>query len=247
MPRGSSISSAAFGAPCKRRRRTPTRPTEALRDTFVIVSAELARTYFELKGAQYRLSVAQHNAENQRQTFELTQALLAGGRGTDLDIARARAQLESTLASIPPLESDINSGAHRLAVLLGESPEPFVQALAARMPSCRRCRKSSTSATPRACCAGAPTCASRSTRCKPKRRASALRSADLFPRVSSAGIRGIRLRPRRRISAIAAHADDELRAVPELAGVRSRPRPREHPRREREHGRRIVALRANGA
>ena len=96
--------------------------TEALRDTFVIVSAELARTYFELKGARYRLSVAQRNAENQQQTFELTQALLAGGRGTDLDIARARAQLETTLASIPPLERDINSGSHRLAVLLGESP-----------------------------------------------------------------------------------------------------------------------------
>ena len=75
--------------------------TEALRDTFVIVSAELARTYFELKGASFRLSVAQQNAENQRQTFELTQALLAGGRGTDLDIARARAQLESTLATHP--------------------------------------------------------------------------------------------------------------------------------------------------
>jgi multidrug efflux system outer membrane protein len=105
--------------------------TEALRDTYVIVSAELARTYFELNGARYRLSVAERNADNQRQTFELTRALLEGGRGTDLDIARARAQLESTLASIPPLETDITSGAHRLAVLLGETPERFVQALAA--------------------------------------------------------------------------------------------------------------------
>jgi multidrug efflux system outer membrane protein len=105
--------------------------SEALRDTYVLVSAELARTYFELKGARYRLAVAERNAENQRQTFELTQSLLEGGRGTDLDIARARAQLESTLASIPPLESAINSAAHRLAVLLGETPETFVQALAA--------------------------------------------------------------------------------------------------------------------
>jgi multidrug efflux system outer membrane protein len=105
--------------------------TEALRDTYVIVSAELARTYFELKGARYRLLVARQNADNQRQTFELTQALLEGGRGTDLDIARARAQLESTLASIPPLESEINGTSHRLAVLLGLTPETFVQALPA--------------------------------------------------------------------------------------------------------------------
>jgi len=105
--------------------------TEALRDTYVLVAAELARTYFELKGTRYRLSVAQRNADNQRQTFELTQALLEGGRGTDLDIARARAQLESTLASIPPLERAINSSSHRLAVLVGELPETFARALPA--------------------------------------------------------------------------------------------------------------------
>jgi outer membrane protein, multidrug efflux system len=105
--------------------------TEDLRDTFVVVSAELARTYFEVKGARYRLSVAERNAENQRQTFDLTQALLEGGRGTDLDIARARAQLESTLASIPPIERDIDSGLHRLAVLLGESPNAIGPLLAA--------------------------------------------------------------------------------------------------------------------
>ena len=105
--------------------------TEALRDTYVLVAAELARTYFELKGTRYRLSVAQRNADNQRQTFELTQALLEGGRGTDLDIARARAQLESTLASIPPLERAINGNSHRLAVLVGELPETFARALPA--------------------------------------------------------------------------------------------------------------------
>jgi multidrug efflux system outer membrane protein len=104
--------------------------TEQLRDTFVVVSAELARTYFEVKGDRYRLSVAQRNADNQRQTFELTEALLEGGRGTDLDIARARAQLESTLASIPPIERDIDSGLHRLAVLLGESPNAVAPLLA---------------------------------------------------------------------------------------------------------------------
>ena len=178
--------------------------TEVLRDTFVIVSAELARTYFELKGARYRLSVAQRNAENQQQTFELTQALLAGGRGTDLDIARARAQLETTLASIPPLERDINSGSHRLAVLLGESPTRS-RRRSRRMPSCPLCRRSSISATPRGCCAGAPTCASPSTHCKRKRRASALLSP-----ISSHGSRywvpwgTCRRRPR--ISAIATHA-----------------------------------------
>ena len=125
--------------------------TEALRDTFVIVSAELARTYFELKGARYRLSVAQRNAENQQQTFELTQALLAGGRGTDLDIARARAQLETTLASIPPLERTSTAARIVLPCCLASRP-PRSLRRSHRTPSCPLCRRYSTSATLRGCC-----------------------------------------------------------------------------------------------
>ena len=60
----------------------------------------------------------------------------------------------------------------------------------------------------------------------------------------SVGIRGIccgfGVGPRRR-----RHAYDALRAFLELAGVRSGTRPREHPRRKRGYGCRIVALRAN--
>ena len=99
------------------------------RDVFVIVTAEVARTYMELRGAQYRFDVAQRNAENQHETFKLTQALLRGGRGTDLDIARAQAQYESTLASIPPLEAEIIRSIHRLSVLIGEQPTTLRQEL----------------------------------------------------------------------------------------------------------------------
>ena len=91
-------------------------------DTHVIIAAEVARNYMQLRGTQYRLDVATRNAENQQQTFELTQALLEGGRGTDLDIARAQAQLETTLASIPPLEAQIARTIHRLSVLVGQNP-----------------------------------------------------------------------------------------------------------------------------
>jgi len=57
---------------------------------------------FVLRGTQNRLAVARRNAENQRQTLDLTIALLEGGRGTELDTSRAEAHWESTLASIPP-------------------------------------------------------------------------------------------------------------------------------------------------
>jgi len=103
-----------------------------LRDALVSVAAEVARTYLELRGQQYRLAVAQSNAENQEQTYRLTQALLEGGRGTDLDIARAQAQLEATRATIPPLESDIATAIHRLSVLIGRQPAELYQELITR-------------------------------------------------------------------------------------------------------------------
>src|SRR5205085_11895742 len=75
------------------------------RDIQVSLISEVARTYFELRGGQNQLGVAQRNADNQRETLKITQARLEGRRGTELDTARARAQLNTTLATVPPLET----------------------------------------------------------------------------------------------------------------------------------------------
>jgi len=88
----------------------------------VSVAAEVARNYFELRGAQEQLRVAQRNADNQRKTLELTQDRLDAGRGTEFDTSRSRAELESTLARIPALEATIATAMHRLAVLDGRQP-----------------------------------------------------------------------------------------------------------------------------
>ena len=104
------------------------------RDAFVIVTAEVARNYIELRGAQYRLQVAHENARNQQQTFQLTEALLEGGRGTNLDIARAQSQFESTLASIPPLEAAVRRAIHRLGVLTGVPPGSLYRDLETTRP-----------------------------------------------------------------------------------------------------------------
>ncbi|HXL10080.1 MAG TPA: TolC family protein, partial [Gemmatimonadales bacterium] len=78
---------------------------EELRDVQVSFTAELARAYFELRGAQEQLLVARQNAENQRRTFDLTRERLEAGRGSSFDTERAQAQLSSTLASIPAREA----------------------------------------------------------------------------------------------------------------------------------------------
>jgi Outer membrane efflux protein len=52
----------------------------------------------------------------------VTIALLEGGRGTELDTSRAEAQLQSTLASIPRLETASKAAMYRLGVLIGQPP-----------------------------------------------------------------------------------------------------------------------------
>src|SRR3984893_6593404 len=93
-----------------------------LRDAQVTVTAEVARTYFELRGAQTQLAVARRNVDNQRETAGLTQVRRDAGRGTELDTSRARSQLSTTLATIGPLEAQVSRSIHRLAVLTGREP-----------------------------------------------------------------------------------------------------------------------------
>src|SRR5947209_16272633 len=80
---------------------------EDLRDVQVSLTAEVARAYFELRGAQEQLLVAQRNAENQRRTFDLTKERLDAGRGSALDRKSTRLNSSSTLASIPAREAQV--------------------------------------------------------------------------------------------------------------------------------------------
>jgi outer membrane protein, multidrug efflux system len=108
--------------------------TASLRDAQVTVTAEVARNYFVLRGLQDQLAVAVRNADNQDQTLKLTQVRLEAGRGTELDSARAEAQLKQTRASIPPLESSIATTIYRISVLTGRLPDTLSSELASPQP-----------------------------------------------------------------------------------------------------------------
>jgi multidrug efflux system outer membrane protein len=102
--------------------------------TQVSVTAEVARNYFELRGAQQQLAVARRNADNQRETVRITTARLDAGRGTQLDASRAQAQLSATLATIPDLEAAVTRSMLRLGVLTGQAPEALLPQLSAARP-----------------------------------------------------------------------------------------------------------------
>ncbi len=98
-------------------------------DAEVTVAAEVARNYFELRGAQKRLAVARKNLDSEQQTLELTRLLDEAGRGSELDVQRSRARLKATEATIPPLEAAEKQAAYRLAVLQGKRPGELDQEL----------------------------------------------------------------------------------------------------------------------
>ena len=100
-----------------------------LEDVQVSVAAEVARTYFDLRGAQRQLAVSARNAVNQRKVVKLTEDRLAAGRGTAFDTERAKSVLYLTLATTPLLESQIALDRNRLAVLLGRVPNTLPVAL----------------------------------------------------------------------------------------------------------------------
>lgn len=102
-----------------------------LQDAQVTVSAEVARSYFELRGQQKQLEVALKNVANQRQTLDLTTARLNAGRGTEVETAQAQSQLSRTLSTIAPLKAAVAISIHRLSVLTGREPSALTATLSA--------------------------------------------------------------------------------------------------------------------
>jgi outer membrane protein, multidrug efflux system len=105
-----------------------------LRDARVSVIAEVARDYFILRGLQDQLALTMRNADNQLSTAKLTRTRLEAGRGNELDTARAEAQWQTTLASIPTLQASIATTMYRLSVLTGRQPTALGERLSPQAP-----------------------------------------------------------------------------------------------------------------
>lgn len=100
-----------------------------LQDARVSVIAEVARNYFVLRGLQDQLALTNRNADNQFSSLKLTRVRLEAGRGNQLDTARAEAQWQTTLSSIPTLQGSISTTMYRLSVLTGRQPAVLAERL----------------------------------------------------------------------------------------------------------------------
>jgi multidrug efflux pump len=94
----------------------------SLADAQILVAADVARRYFELRGLQRQLSVAERTLANQRETLRLTEARRAAGVGEEQNVASAAARVAAVEATLPPIRLAIAEREHALAVLMGRRP-----------------------------------------------------------------------------------------------------------------------------
>lgn len=107
---------------------------EGRRDVLVTLVAEVARTYVDLRTFQRRLDIARRNVVAAQDSVDLSNSRFQAGLTGELDVAQARAQLETRVSQIPPLESGLAQSVHRLGVLLGTQPTSLREELAASAP-----------------------------------------------------------------------------------------------------------------
>lgn len=87
------------------------------------VAAEVARTYIALRGAQGELAARQQGVQVLERLLAATQRRVQVGDASDLDVDRARAQLDSMRAGSPGLQARVRASALALGLLLGQAPE----------------------------------------------------------------------------------------------------------------------------
>ena len=94
----------------------------------------MANQYVAYRGAAQQREIAENNVATQQATLELTRRRLAAGLASELDVVRAEAQVATTAAQIPTLETEESLAIHRLTVLLDAPLEELRAELAPAVP-----------------------------------------------------------------------------------------------------------------
>jgi len=98
--------------------------TEADRRAVVVsVTGEVARNYFELRGAQAELAARQEAVEAAQRSLELARVRVAAGESPAAETLQAESRLKALEALLPQARARRDRAAMAIALLLGETPE----------------------------------------------------------------------------------------------------------------------------
>jgi NodT family efflux transporter outer membrane factor (OMF) lipoprotein len=95
---------------------------EDYRDVMVILMADVAANYVDVRTFQDRIKYLQANVEAQSESLQLTQDRFDAGLSPLTDVTQAEYNLANSQAGVPTLEAGLAAAVNRLAVLLGKPP-----------------------------------------------------------------------------------------------------------------------------
>jgi len=95
---------------------------EDYRDVLVLLFADVASNYIEVRKLQNQIQSLQMNIYAQSQTVELTQTRVEAGLSSALDVMQAELNLSRTESMLPPLQKLLVQAINRIGVLLGKPP-----------------------------------------------------------------------------------------------------------------------------
>ena len=98
--------------------------------TRVSVVADAADAYFQVRGYQARLAIAQNQIDVDEHLLRLVHARYEAGAAQGREVAQAEALLKQVLASVPPVRIGLEQQLNRLDVLMGAQPGTYAQELA---------------------------------------------------------------------------------------------------------------------
>lgn len=105
---------------------------ESYDGVLVLLLADVAQTYTNVRIAEERLAYAQQNIEIQRGSLQLAEVRFREGATTRLDVTQAQSSVAQTEASLRPLEADRRQAVNQLCILMGMPPQSLDETLAGR-------------------------------------------------------------------------------------------------------------------
>ena len=91
-------------------------------NALVSLTAEVARTYAEMRTFEVLIQIAYKNVKIQKEGVEIAELHFRNGATSELDVTQARSLYESTLADIPELQASLQRAKNALSILLGQPP-----------------------------------------------------------------------------------------------------------------------------
>jgi len=98
-------------------------------DVLVLLQAEVATTYVQLRTLEERLDLATRNVELLKETLRIVRARFAAGEVDDLDVQQTLTILSATEAAIPVFRKGRRQAQNRLCTLRGMPPQALDEQL----------------------------------------------------------------------------------------------------------------------